>query len=370
MLNKKFAIIFAHKDLKWNNLAKNNAGVTVNIIGFGEDKGRRKTIFSDNNKHDVNFISPYLVPAATGIVVKRMKPLSDIGEMRFGSMPIDGGFLLLSAQEKRDLIDSERAAAQFIKPIFGSQEMINGEIRYCIWVTDRDLAQAKLLPRIVETFDEVCRSRSESKRVETQKLASNPYKFGFISQNGSETVIAVPAISSENREYLPVNFYNRGTIITNRNYGIFDAPLWNASILMSKMHLAWVATVCGRLEMRFSYTNTLGWNTFPVPSLTAQDKADLTHCAEGILLAREAHFPRTIAELYEPDAMPDDLRRAHERNDETLERIYVGRCFRNDTERLEHLFALYTKMTASDGAAGKKGSSKSPRKSRSAEKVA
>lgn len=183
-----------------------------------------------------------------------------------------------------------------------------------------------------------------------KKLAAVPHKFGFIGQQGSETVIAVPAISSENRDYLPVQYYEPGTIITNRNYGIFDAPLWNAAILMSRTHLAWIATVCGRLEMRFSYTNTLGWNTFPVPKLTEQNKADLTRCAEDILLAREAHFPATIADLYDPETMPENLRHAHDRNDEVLERIYIGRRFRNDTERLEKLFELYTRMTSAKAA--------------------
>ena len=370
ILQGDFEIVFAHRNIKWNNLATNNAGVTVNIIGFGKDSSREKTLFEEDKKQSVAFISPYLVPAASGIVFKSTKPISAISEMRFGSMPIDGGHLLLDAPERRHLVLKVPEIAEFIRPIFGSQEMINGQTRYCIWVADDNLAQAERVPQLVEAFEKVAESRAKSNRAETQKLAITPHKFGFLSQRGSETIIAVPAISSENREYLPADFYNRGTIITNRNYGILDSPLWNASLLMSRLHLAWVATVCGRLEMRFSYTNTLGWNSFPVPTLTAQDKADLTSCAEDILLAREAHFPATIADLYDPEAMPDDLRRAHDRNDEALERIYIGRRFRNDTERLEHLFALYTKMTASDGAAGKKGASKAPRKPHSSEKVA
>ncbi len=138
----------------------------------------------------------------------------------------------------------------------------------------------------------------------------------------------------------------RDSIISNAAYGLYDAPLWNMAIIASKLHLVWIATVCGKLETRYRYSNTLGWNTFPVPPLTEQNKADLTRCAEDILLAREAHFPATIADLYDPEKMPENLRAAHERNDETLERIYIGRRFKNDTERLEKLFELYTKMTA------------------------
>ena len=133
-----------------------------------------------------------------------------------------------------------------------------------------------------------------------------------------------------------------------------DAPLWNMAIVASRLHWVWIGAVCVRLEMRFSYSNTLGWNTFPVPTLTDKNKADLTRCAEDILLAREAHFPATIADLYDPENMPADLREAHERNDEVLERIYIGRRFRNDTERLEKLFELYTKMAGAPGESKKR----------------
>ncbi len=159
----------------------------------------------------------------------------------------------------------------------------------------------------------------------------------------------MPAVSSENRSFLPAAVLASPEVISNRAYGIFDGELWTFSVLVSSLHIAWIGTVCGRLEMRFSYTNTLGWNTFPLPKLTNQNKADLTRCAQDILLAREAHFPATIADLYDPEKMPEDLRRAHDANDEVLERIYIGRRFRNDTERLEKLFDLYTKMTTKPG---------------------
>lgn len=138
---------------------------------------------------------------------------------------------------------------------------------------------------------------------------------------------------------------------------MFDSPLWNLALIASRLHLVWIGTVCGKMKTDFRYSNTLGWNTFPIPTLTEQNKADLTACAEAILLAREAHFPATIADLYDPETMPENLRMAHERNDEVLERIYIGRRFKNDTERLEKLFDMYTKMTASAGNA-KKGKKK------------
>ena len=154
---------------------------------------------------------------------------------------------------------------------------------------------------------------------------------------------------------MPVGLTDNRSTLTNAAYGLYDAPLWNLALIASRLHLVWITTVCGKLETRYRYSNTIGWNTFPVPKLTEKMKADLTRCAEEILLAREHHFPATIADLYDPDKMPADLRAAHERNDEVLERIYIGRRFKNDTERLEKLFDLYTKMTtAAAPAKGKK----------------
>ena len=175
--------------------------------------------------------------------------------------------------------------------------------------------------------------------------ASTPHRFVF-APHSDHIAIAVPNVSSERREYLPCELTSGDTVVSNLASVIYDAPLWNMALIASRLHLVWIATVCGKMKTDFRYSNTLGWNTFPVPLLTEQNKLDLTRCAEDILLAREAHFPATIADLYDPESMPDNLRRAHERNDEVLERIYIGRRFKNDTERLEKLFDLYTRMTA------------------------
>lgn len=188
--------------------------------------------------------------------------------------------------------------------------------------------------------------RRESDKEATKELAKQPYRFGEIRQKGDELPIIVPRHSSESRDYLPFALGNKGDIVADSASALYDAPLWNVAIFASRLHLVWIATVCGKIKTDYRYSNTLGWNTFPVPLLTEQNKADLTTSAENILLARESHFPATIADLYNPDAMPDNLRHAHERNDEVLERIYIGRRFKNDTERLEKLFELYTKMTA------------------------
>jgi hypothetical protein len=178
------------------------------------------------------------------------------------------------------------------------------------------------------------------------KLAQRPHQFR--ERKGDDPAkIFIPIVSSENRQYFPAGVADSSVVPTNKAFYIPNAPLWTLAVITSKLHLSWIDTICGRLRTDYSYSNTLGWNTFPVPVLTEKNKTDLTRCAEDILLAREAHFPATIADLYDPDEMPADLREAHERNDEVLERIYIGRRFRNDTERLEKLFDLYTKMTGS-----------------------
>lgn len=185
---------------------------------------------------------------------------------------------------------------------------------------------------------------SKTKDVQALKLVNAPHQFRD-QYEADKSLLVVPIVSSENRPYLPAGLLSADAIIHNKAFALYDAPLWNLALIASRLHWVWIGTVCARMRTDFSYSNTLGWNTFPVPLLTERNKADLTACAEAILLARDAHFPQTIADLYDPGNMPDNLRHAHERNDEVLERIYIGRKFRNDTERLEKLFDLYTKMT-------------------------
>ena len=196
--------------------------------------------------------------------------------------------------------------------------------------------------------------RSASPKQATREAARFPHRFGEVRQNGSETVMIVSSVSSENREYLPAGLKEPGCIVSNLAFAIFDAPIWALAIVASKLHLVWIATVCGQLETRIRYSNTLGWNTFPVPKLSDEDKAELTRSAENILLAREQYFPATIADMYDPKRMDEEfpaVRAAHEANDELLENIYIGRRFRNDTERLEKLFEMYVEMTGKGKAA-------------------
>ncbi len=346
-------IAFAHTSFKWANLASHNAGVTVVIVGISNHAGRTRNLYSETDDSGttvkaVEHINAYLVPGPNIIVSQLSRPLSGLNEMSFGNMPNDGGFLLLSEGEAQEAKNEHGVDPSFIRPFVGSNEFIRGSERRCVWVLDEEYETANENPWLNARFLGVRQQRASSDRPTTNALAELPYRFGEVRQSGDETAIVVAAISSENREYLPCGLLSPGSIISNKCYAFFNAPLWNMALVASRLHWVWIGAVCVRLEMRFSYSNTLGWNTFPVPTLTEKNKADLTRCAEDILLAREHYYPATIAEMYDPERMDAEfprVRAAHDANDEILERIYIGRRFKNDTERLEKLFELYTKMT-------------------------
>lgn len=344
-------ISFAHTSFKWSNLASDKAGVTVVIIGIAPEAQRERVLYDNEEARKVGVIGPYLVPNTIVVVAKRETPLSAIGKMYLGNMAKDGGNLIMQPSEAHDLIEKYGVAPSLLRKFFGSEELIHSKPRACLWIEEEQAAAALQNRAIAAIVDRVRRFRASSKAPSTQAFASVPYRFVQLSASNGERAIIVPRVSSENRPYLPVDYFSSGPVIGDKCYALYDVPLWNLALIASRLHIVWVGTVCSRLRTDFSYGNKLGWNTFPVPTLTDKNKTDLTRCAEDILLAREAHFPATIADLYDPENMPADLRAAHERNDEVLERIYIGRRFRNDTERLEKLFDLYTKMIASSGAA-------------------
>lgn len=363
LLAEGLRIRFAYTPFKWRNLAAKNAGVTVIIIGLSERDASNPLLFqSDDNdiitKREVANINAYLIPFRDIYVPALSKPLSPIGEIINGSKPADGGHLLMKADGARALVQAEPKAARFVRQFLGANDTIQGNLRYCLWITPEEAEQAMVLAPIKARADQVVEMRKKSGKALTKAGAATPYAFQQVRQTGEETVILVPRHSSETRPYLPVSLFPRGAIVADGAFAMLDAELWSLALLASKMHLVWVAAVCGRIKTDYRYSSTLGWNTFPVPVLTEQNRGDLEACAKDILLAREAHYPDTLADLYEPDDMPEDLRQVHERNDQVLERIYIGRRFRNDTERLEKLFDLYTKLTATPAKPKKGGRAK------------
>jgi hypothetical protein len=342
-------ITFAHTSFKWANLASHNAGVTVVIVGISNHAGMERRLFSlaDSGEtivREAANINAYLVAGSNVIVERATKPISKLPEMVRGNMPYDGGNLLLTADEVEQLGLTDSQKAKFIRRIFGSVEFIRGISRYCLWIKDDAYDEAAEITSIADRFKKVREMRLSSSDPAAREMAKAPHRMREMNE-AKELTIVLPRITSENREYLPIGLLKSPDVISSQNFALFDEEVLYLSIIVSKLHHVWIKTICTTMRTDFSYTNTLGWNTFPVPKLTEKNRADLTAAAEGILLAREAHFPATIADLYDPEKMPANLRAAHDHNDEVLERIYIGRCFRNDTERLEKLFEMYTKMT-------------------------
>ena len=339
-------------------MAKNNAGVTVVIVGVSFDSGGLPRLFEDSGydkpiERTVSFINAYLVPGPNLIVGKKSKPLSELPEMTRGNSPTDGGYLLLAASELPELQLDHNDVKKYIRPFVGASELTASLDRLCIWIDDSELPNAQNIPAFAERFEKVRGFRSESTKAATVKAADWPHRFDERKELDPNRKFVIPIRSSGRRYYIPMGIRNGDAVIANTCFELRDRAAWPFALLCSRLHVTWIDTICAKMREDYSYTNTLGWNTFPVPTLTEKNKGDLTRCAEDILLAREHYFPATIADMYDPDRMDEEfplVREAHERNDEVLERIYIGRRFKNDTERLEKLFELYTKMTKKGAA--------------------
>lgn len=336
------SICFAYKSFKWGNNAKYNAAVTCTIIGLCSVPVT-KYLYKDSNKTICSNINPYLISGKNIVVSTNSKPFSNVPEMTFGSMPNDGGFLLLSLQEKLDLITKDTNCEKFIRKILGSQEFIRDEERYCIWIKEDN--SDKLPESIQERVNKVEKVRARSKRLATKKLADMPWRFGEVRYKETSSII-VPRVSSERRQYIPIGFLDKDTVISDSAFAIYNAEMWLFALLTSQMHNVWVRAVGGALETRIRYSATLCYNTFPFPKLTSLDKKVLEDMAQKIIDIRQMNeVDMTLGEMYNPETMPEDLKKAHAELDFAVERIYRAQPFRSDDERLEHLFKLYSNMT-------------------------
>lgn len=338
-------IAFAHTSFKWANLASNNAGVIVVIVGIDDGAQGARKIFSldDDGRtlaQEVSNISPYLTATPTVFVDKQSKTPADRPQMLFGNMPRDGGHLILTREEKMEIVRDYPEAARFIKRFVGSEDMIRGNVRYCIWAHGFE-SEASAIPPLRAHFEAVAEERRKSPADSTRQFAAKAHRFVQIQGVANRSSLIVPRVSSERRRYLPIDMVDENTIVSDSAFAVYDAPLWSFAVIASRMHLVWVAAVCGKLKSDFRYSNTIGWNAFPLPKLLKEDRARLESAARNILVAREGHYPKTIADLYDDEAMPADLRAAHIENDELLERAYAGKRFMNDTERLNALLSMY-----------------------------
>ncbi|GHF09454.1 hypothetical protein GCM10016455_32870 [Aliiroseovarius zhejiangensis] len=340
ILSDGVRISFAHRSFKWRNNAARNAAVECVIVGVEKSPRGSARLFEGDNERTVDFINAYLIPAPSVFVSASRESLFGLPSMRPGNFPYDFGYLILTPEERDRLVSSDPRASKFIRKFGGSREVIHSMERYCLWIDDADLQEAKSIKDISARMENVQIQRSASKDAGTRRLAARPHQFREHASPKGHAIL-VPRTSSENRPYLPVERVGADFVSSDNNHCLFDAPEWCIALIASRLHLVWIGTVCGKLKSDFRYSNTLGWNTFPVPRFTQDQLDQLSASARAILKTRYMHHPKTIAELYDPDKMPDDLREVHRQNDELLESMYIGRPFRNDTERLEKLFKLY-----------------------------
>lgn len=345
ILNNKNELFFAYKSFKWENNAKNNAGVTVVIIGIRKVTLSQKLIFNDDSMLEVRDINPYLAPARTIYIAPITRSISYLPEMVRGNYTGCCEALILSPTEKNEILTSEPEATILIRKFVGSNEFINYENRFCLWIHDDNLNFATKIYSIHQRIEKVKRTRLMSSDDGQKRLAYRAHQFREFNETKKQSII-IPIVSSEKREYIPIGFVNHEIIVPNSAQIIYDTDTWIFGVISSKMHMAWVKTVAGRLKTDYRYSSTLCYNTFPFPNTSQDQKKRIEMYVFEVLDEREKHSEKTLAELYDPDKMPAGLRQAHHNLDIAIEQCYRLKPFASDEERLEHLFTLYEQMTS------------------------
>jgi len=344
-------ISFAYTSFKWSNNAKGKAGVICVIIGLRMTGNKPKQLFTDGVSQIVENINPYLAPSKSDLIITRRKEqLSGLPKMLFGSMPRDGGHLVLNVPEANDIKTKYPEGQRFIKKYYGSAEFLRGQQRYCIWIEDGDAKEAALIPPIHQRLQKVAKFRADSDAKSTRDYAAQPHRFVQIAYK-EDVAIIVPEVSSERREYLALGYVDKDTVISNKAFALYDAEPYVLGLLSSRMHIVWVKAVSGRMKTDISYSSTIAYNNFPIPPLTPANKGAIQESIMGVLDARELHTEKPLSNLYDPDKMPDDLRVAHQKLDAVVEEVYRKKPFENDEERLAYLFDLYETMAAKEDAA-------------------
>jgi hypothetical protein len=345
-------ILFAHRTFAWESEARGKAHVHVVIIGFGafdaqdkriyEYEGDGKTVLVSHPKN----ISPYLVEGNDRALQTRSTPVSDVAEMRFGSMPNDGGNLLFTDEERNRLLSEAPEARPLIRPLLSADEYLNGRDRWCLWLEGVSPQTIRGIPEVYRRVKEVRDYREASKRETTVKLASQPGQFGENRQPTSKYVL-IPRHSSETRKYIPMSYFTPRYIVSDSCLCLPDAKLYHFGVLSSAMHMAWVRQVCGRLESRYRYSVMLVYNNYPWPEKpTAKQRTAVETAAQNVIDTRKESPDSTLADLYDPLAMPAALVKAHDALDRAVDLCYRPQTFDSDRQRVEFLFALYEKLSA------------------------
>lgn len=349
ILNEAIEIGYAYTSFRWENNARANAGVSVVVISLRRRSTAPKWIFSDGVQISAAEINAYLADAPNVVVQRSAKPrAAALPPMLLGSFPKDGGALLLTQAERADLIASHPFASKFIKRFMGPDEFINDKPRFCLWIEHEDKDLAATVPAIKQRLSRVAENRLQSAKLATRKHAETPHRFVEDRYQPTESIM-VPRVSSERRQYMPIAYLDPSVVISDA-FAVYSAEPWVFALLTSGAHMAWTRTVGGQLETRLRYSNTIIYNNFPVPPLSDAMKEKLTLAALRVLDVREYHCEKTLAELYDPDKMPDDLRQAHSEVDALVDSIYSKKPYKTDEERLSDLFAMYERMIAEESA--------------------
>jgi len=345
-------IHFAHRTFKWRNEGRGNAAVYCVIIGFANFDTQNKSIFEyediKGEAHEIKAknINPYLVDAKDIFIEKQRKPICNIPNIVFGNMPNDGGNFLFTDEEKNVFLKHEPKAEKFIFPFISAYEFLNGKKRWCLWLKNANPTEIKEAKAVIERIKKVRKIRSESSREATKKLADFPTLFGEIRQPESDYIL-IPSTTSENRKYIPLGFFGKNDIANNSCHTIPESNLYHFGVLMSKMHMAWVKTVCGRLKSDFRYSSEIVYNNFPwVESPTKKQEKAIEKAAQKVLDVREQFPNSSLAVLYDPTAMPPALKKAHNELDKAVDLAYRPQPFTSEANRMEFLFGLYEKYTA------------------------
>ena len=347
IFSQQVEIGYAYHSFKWTNNAKDSAGVTVIVLSLRtKDIKSPKYIFSGGVRTEAKNINGYLMDSPNILIESRKKsPLfSEFPTMVFGNMPLQGGSLLLDPLEYKDILEQSPDSVKYIRKIVGSAEFINGKDRWCLWITDEQSGEALKIPAVAKRAEKVREKRTSSSDPGARKIAETPWRFREQHGDGVDKLI-VPRVSSERREYIPIGYLGPDTVISDSAFAVYDAEPWLFGLLTSRMHMVWTRTVGGRMKTDYRYSSTVVYNNFPVPKLSARSKSELTDAALRVLDVREYHSEMTLAQLYDPDTMPQDLRMAHEQLDLLVDSLYRDTPFASDDERLKRLFNLYLKQT-------------------------
>lgn len=353
MNNFSVKIHFAHRTFKWSNEARGNAAVYCVIIGFAGFDTIDKRIYDYEDirgeAHEIKArnINPYLIDASDILIEGRSNPICDVPMMSFGNMPLDGGHLLLTDEERTEFLKKEPDAEKYVLPFISAYEFLNGKKRWCLWLVEASPAELHGLPEIIKKVEGVRKFRMESVRKMTNQKAKTPSLFGEIRDFG-ESFIVIPRVSSENRKYIPMGFFDKRSVAGDTCLTLPNGGLYHFGILMSKMHMAWVKVVCGRLKSDYRYSKHIVYNNYPWPESPTKDQIDaIERAAQKVLDVREEFPGSSLADLYDPLTMPPALVSAHNVLDKAVDLAYRPQPFLNDTKRMEYLFELYEKYLGS-----------------------